>query len=208
MWKLRFETVCSGILISSLLGACDGIPQATTSATPSPTPPVAVIPWETKIDVLREYILQQPDQYAKRGFGNGPSLQKTFADGECLQVRFYNWDCNYDILYKMRGVVTWLDSINVRNNDPIWDSFRYYEYGYYADPDNGWKFYAESRLSFGACGNRGPQSSCGVYWCKEKDGGTTTPPKVPEGQTPYLDPNDRNNICPWLRNNGTAGQTA
>lgn len=202
----------SVILIGSLLGMCNAIPQTVTSPALSRTPSVAVIPWEIKIDALHAYILQQPDQNATKGFGNGPSLQNTFDDGDCLQVRFYNWNCNYDIPYKMRGVAKWLDDTNVRNNNQtIWDPYRYYTYGYYTDQDNGWNFYGEARLSFGACGNRGPQSSCGVAWCVDKDGnssGYSPSIVVPKGQTPYVDPNNRDNLCPWLRGNGTASYMA
>jgi len=112
----------------------------------------------------------------------------------------------------MRGVAKWLDDTNVRNNSQtIWDPYRYYTYGYYADPDNGWNFYASARLSFGACGNRGPQSACGVVWCVDKDGkssGYAPGFEVPKGQSPYVDPNNRDNLCPWLRDNGTASVSA
>jgi hypothetical protein len=208
MWKSPLKILSGGILISSLAGICNAMPRAATSAALSPTPSMAVISWEAKIDALREYILQQPDQNATKGL-SGPSLQKTFADGECLQVRFYNWDCFHDIPYKMRGVVKWLDDTNVRNNSQtIGDPYRYYLYGYYADPDNGWNFYAEARLTFGACGNRGPQSACGVGWCVDKEGKYPERAQVPEGQTPYVDPNNRDNLCPWLKGNGTASHTA
>jgi hypothetical protein len=204
MWDATLKTLISGILIGSFLDVCNAVPWAATSTAPSPTPSMTVIPWETKIKAFREYILQQPDQNAALGFGYGPYFRKTFADGECLQLGLYNWDCNYEIPYKMRGVAKWLDDNISRDNDPIWDPWRYYVYGYYVDPDNGWNFYAEAHLSFGACGNRGPQSSCGNRWCLEKNGNKTTVPQVPKGQTPYGDPNDRNSLCPWLRDNGTA----
>jgi hypothetical protein len=197
----------NGAAIGCLLSVCNALPQATTTAAPSPSPTVTAIPWATKIDAFREYILQQPDQNATRGFVNGPTIQKSFADGECLQVRFYNWDCFYDIPYKMRGVAKALDDSGLRDRQPIADVYRFYTYDYYSDPDNGWNFYNESRLSFGACGNRGPQSACGVGWCVDRDGkssGYTPGFVVPVGQTPYMDPNNRDNVCPWLRDNGTA----
>jgi hypothetical protein len=195
------------MLIGALAGLCNALPQATTSTTLAPIPSATVIPWETKVDGLHEYVLQQPDQNATQGFWNGPSLTKTFADGECLQIRFYNWDCFHDITYKMRGVTKFLDDTNVRsNNQTIWDRYRYYTYGYYADPDNGWNFYAVAHLSFGACGNRGPQSACGVIWCVDKEGKTVS--EVPQGQTPYVDPNNRSRICPWLSDNETTSHAA
>jgi hypothetical protein len=213
MWKSPPKLLRSVTLIGSLLSACNALPQTATSAAPSPTPSAPTIPWETKFDALREYILQQPDQNATKGYFNGPSLQKTFADGQCLQVRFYNWDCNYDIPYKMRGVVKYLDDSGFRDPgyNPAIDPARWYMYGYYVDPDDGWNFYAEAHLTFGACGNRGPMSACGVNWCVDKNGKKPGYPlafPIPEGQNPYIDPNDRDNLCPWMRDNGTASHTA
>jgi hypothetical protein len=189
-------------IFGSMLVLCNALLQATTiaasSSVPSPT-----ISWETKFDLFREYILQQPTRNATKGFWQGPSLQKTFSDGECLQIRLYDWDCTYDIPYKMKGIVNWLDNNVPRTDSPIWDTYRYYTYGYYIDPDNGWDFYGSSRLSFGACSNRGPQSSCGVVWCVDKQGnssGASSQFPIPKGQSPYVDPNDRNRLCPWLRN--------
>lgn len=196
----------SGILIGSLLGVCSATLQTTTVVAPLPAPSVVITPWESKIDALREHILQQPDQNATKGFSYGPGIQKTFPDSECLQVRFYNWDCFYDIPYKMRGVAKWLDDTSVRNIQGISDPYRYYTYGRYVDPDDGWDFYGEARLSFGACGNRGPQSSCGVGWCVDKDGVFPGVSAVPQGQSPYVDPNNKDNLCPWLRDNRTAGR--
>jgi hypothetical protein len=158
--------------------------------------------WETKLNLFREYILQQPNPNGTKGFWQGPSLEKTFPDGECLQVRLYDWDCLHDISYKMRGIVNWLDNNVPRANNPIWDAYRYYAYGYYTDPDNGWDFYGSSRLSFGACGNRGPQSSCGMVWCVDKEGnssGAVPQFSIPKGQSPYVDPNNRDRLCSWLR---------
>ena len=212
MWNSPTKMLSSGFLLGALLSVCNALPQPATPAAQPYTPSKADTPWATKYDAFREYILQQPDQNATKGFSSGPSLQKTFDDGECLQVRFYNWNCFNDIPYKMRGVAKWLDDTNVRNNSQtIWDPYRYYTYGYYADPDNGWNFYASARLSFGACGNRGPQSACGVVWCVDKDGkssGYAPGFEVPKGQSPYVDPNNRDNLCPWLRDNGTASVSA
>ncbi|KAH7383943.1 hypothetical protein BKA66DRAFT_89021 [Pyrenochaeta sp. MPI-SDFR-AT-0127] len=204
MWHSPLAMLSKSILISSFLGLCNGLPQAATSTEPTPTPSAAVIPWTSKIDALRSYILEQPDQNATKGFWYGPGIQKNFTDGQCLQVRFYNWDCFHDIPYKMRGVVEWLDISGVRDIAGISDPFRYYTYGYYVDPDDGWTFYNEARLSFGACGNRGPQSSCGVGWCVDESGTFPGSEAVPEGQSPYVDPNNRDNLCPWLRSNGAA----
>lgn len=189
-----------------IIAVCNAIPQdtviptETVSATPTPTP----ISWDTKVDDFRSYVLQQPDRNATRGFWQGPAIQKTYPDSSCLQIRFYNWDCNYEIPYKMRGVIKWLDGTNIRKEpDAIWDKYRYYTYGRYVDPDDGWDFYGEARLSFGACGNRGPQSSCGVGWCVNATGVFPGTESVPTGVSPYVDPNNKDNLCPWLRDNGT-----
>jgi hypothetical protein len=179
------------------------MPQVATTTT-SPTPSASPILWQTKIETFQSYILDLPDRNASKGFGYGPFLRKTFEDGECLQLGLYDWDCNHEIPYKMRGVAKWLNDTIARDADPIWDAYRYYVYGYYTDPDDGWNFYGASRLSFGACGNRGPQSSCGVTYCVDKQGNTVgDPSSVPTGQTPWMDPNDRNRLCPWLRGNET-----
>ncbi|KAF2032081.1 hypothetical protein EK21DRAFT_61695 [Setomelanomma holmii] len=193
------------VLLALLTTACSAFAQTLPTLTPTPSP--SSIPWSTKIDTLRAYILTHPEQNATKGFWNGPSLQLTFPDTSCLQVRFYNWDCFFDIPYKMRGVVAYLDSINARDMAPITDTYRFYTYGYYVDPDNGWRYYDEARLSFGACGNRGPQSSCGVGWCVDQNGngpGWNATFVVPEGESPYVDPNSRDNICPWLKNGTSA----
>lgn len=188
-----------------IIAVCSATPQdptvtPTNSATPTPTP----IPWDTKLDDFRNYVLQQPDQNATQGFWSGPAIQKSYPDSSCLQIRFYNWDCFHDIPYKIRGVVKWLDGTNVRNEpNAIWDPYRYYVYGRYIDPDDGWDFYGEARLSFGGCGNRGPQSSCGVGWCVNSTGVFPGADSVPKGVSPYVDPNNRDNLCPWLRANGT-----
>jgi hypothetical protein len=117
----------------------------------------------------------------------------------------------YDIPYKMQGVVNWLDESNLRDSAPvISDPYRWYTYGYYEDPDDGWNFYASARLSFGACGNRGPQSACGVVWCVDKDGnssGYQPPFEIPKGQSPYVDPNNKSNLCPWMKDDGVTSRT-
>ena len=185
-----------------LLARCSAFPQGASSTDPTPSPSTSAIPWSTKVDTLRSYVLAQPDQNATKGFSQGPSIQKTFDDGQCLQIRFYNWDCLFDIPYKMKGVAKWIDDQGIRNTDPIWDAYRYYLYGGYTDPDNGWNFYGESRLTFGACGNRGPQSACGVGFCVNQTG--VFPGNVPAGASPYVDPNNRDNLCPWLKVGGSA----
>lgn len=199
MLKLPYPMLNSAILITAWLGVCEAMPQAATSVTSSPTPSVSAIPWPTKIDALHEYILQQPDQNAAKG-RDGPSIEKTFEDGDCLEVRFVNWDCWYDILYKVRGVAKFLDDTGVRNynTSPVWDKFRYYVGGLYVDPDNGWGFYRGSGLSSGTCGHRGIQSACGLQWCETRDGRTMNSSGVPAGQSPYVDPSNRSVICPWL----------
>ncbi|KAH5297409.1 hypothetical protein HBI17_204000 [Parastagonospora nodorum] len=204
MWSSPIATFSSLILIASVLATCLGMPQAASTSTAVPT--ASPIPWSTKIEAFETYVLEQPDQNASKGFGRGPFLRKTFDDGVCLQIGLYDWDCNHEIPYKMRGVAKWLHDNISRDADPIWDTYRYYVYGYYADPEDGWNFYGASRLSFGACGNRGPQSSCGVTYCVDQNGTTVGQPElVPEGQTPWMDPNDRNRLCPWLRHNKSAG---
>jgi len=169
-------------------------PQA--SPTPSPTP----IPWSTKLAQLRTYILSQPTLNATAGYYSGPSLQLTYPDNTCLQIRFYNWNCAHDIPYKPSGVAAWLDSTGMAKqpDDYVFDdAYRFYVYGYYRDPDDGFGFYDAARLTFGGCGNRGPQSACGMTWCVDGEGGR---PEVPEGEDPWVDPNERDGLCPWLRN--------
>jgi len=197
MWK-DLSTIRSGIVLSFLVGLCQSVPQAATSTVLSPTPTAVDIPWTTKFDAFREFILRQPDQNATKGFASGPYFKKTFDDGQCLQMGLINYDCHYELPYKMRVVVQFFDSLGIRNSDPIWDRYRYYAYGPYADPDDGWDFYGSARLSFGACNNRGPQSSCGNLWCHTKEGKNPAVSDVPEGQTPWMDPNNRSRLCPWL----------
>jgi hypothetical protein len=186
---------------------------AQNSQPPSPSP-IPTIPWSTKVFQFHSFILAQPDRNASLGFCNGPLLRLTFADTSCLQINLCNYNCQNAIPYKMRGVATWFDSLNLSSSpDPIWDAFRYYQYGYYADPDDGFSFYDQARLTFGACGNRGPQSACGVLYCVDGEGQTVQKACaegvvgscVPKGQTPYMDPNDRDRVCKWLRGNGTGG---
>lgn len=194
-------------LFGCMLALASAMPQAaiiTTSPPPS-TPTTEPIPWATKIDQFRTYLLSQPDTNATKSRG-GPSFQGRFSDGDCLQIRFYNWDCNHDIPYKMRGVVKWLDDEELRGGDGGGDKYRWYVSGYYVDPDDGWNFYNSARLSFGFCGNRGPQSSCGNNYCVDKNGRSDWGHEgmdVPAGQTPWMDPNDRNRLCVWLRDTPT-----
>lgn len=108
----------------------------------------------------------------------------------------------------MRGVVAWLDSTGVANmsDDTVMkDPYRWFVYGNYADLDSGWNFYGVARVSFGGCGNRGPQSACGMNWCVDREGKSAGygDVRVPEGESPYVDPNNRDNLCPWLKGNGT-----
>jgi hypothetical protein len=179
--------------------------QVSTLSPPSPSPvPPSNTLWQDKISALRAHVLSQPDQPALKA-REGPSIQLHFPDNStssCLQIRLLNWDCNYDVPLKMVGVAAWLDSTGLVNYaaDPIWDAFRYYHVGYYVDPDDGWNFYEEVKLVFGACGNRGVQSACGNRWCKDLDGQTVKADKVPKGRHPYLSPIDRGSLCLWLRN--------
>lgn len=106
-------------LISLLLTTCYASPRTPRSTGPSTTPTVSPIPWPTKIDTFRAYILQQPDQNGTEGFGHGPFLRKTFDDGQCLQLDLYDWECTYEIPYKMRGIAEWLENSIPRDADPI-----------------------------------------------------------------------------------------
>jgi hypothetical protein len=195
--------LCGGYLLQAWAALSET--QISTLSLPSPSPsPPPVILWQSKISALRAYVLSQPDQPALKA-RYGPSIQLHFPDNStssCLEIRLLNWDCNYDVPLKMAGVAAWLDSTGLVNyaEDPIWDAFRYYLQGYYVDPYDGWNFYEEVRLVFGACGNRGVQSACGNRWCKDLDGQTIKADKVPKGQIPYLNPSDRGSLCLWLRN--------
>jgi hypothetical protein len=208
MWNSPLTPISNVLLMGFLLKPIKALSQP---PIPSSTPSLPTIPWSAKVDEFRSFILQQPDQLARKGFCTGPVLQKTFEDTSCLQIILCNYNCFNEIPYKMRGVAAWFDSLDLRS-DPIWDTYRYYQYGYYTDPDNGWKFYDQARLTFGACGNRGPQSSCGPLYCVDGNGATVGTicgnetngeSCVPEGQTPWIDPSERDRICPWLRSNGT-----
>lgn len=200
MWSSPIATFRSSILVASMIAKCLGMPQAspTTTAVPTASP----IPWPTKIAAFEAYVLAQPDPIANKGFWNGPFLRKTFDDGSCLQIGLYNWDCDYAIPYKSRSIAKWLHDMIPRDGDPIWDMYRYYIFGYYTDPDDGWNFYGSSRLSFGYCFNRGPQSSCGTTYCVDQNGTIVEKAElIPEGQTARQDPNDRTRLCPWLQRN-------
>jgi hypothetical protein len=205
-----FPHICSVLFMAILMIPSVALSQ---SSTPPPTPSSPTIPWFTKVDQFHNFILEQPDQTAHKGFCTGPVLQKTFADTSCLQIILCNYNCFNEVPYKMRGVAAWFDSLDLQSiPDPIWDPYRYYQYGYYMDPDDGWRFYDQARLTFGACRNRGPQSSCGPLYCVDGKGttvgtacanGTESGSCVPMGQTPWIDPNDRDRLCPWLRGSET-----
>ncbi|KAF2833179.1 hypothetical protein CC86DRAFT_414922 [Ophiobolus disseminans] len=201
MWTSPLTLLSSLLLTPTLITA---FPQA----TPSPTPNATLIPWSQKFSTFRTYLLSHPDVNGTHGWSNGPALQQTFADGTCFQLRIYNWNCVYDIPYKMRGIVHWLDGTRSSkfSDDTVVDAWRFYEDGYYTDPDSGWGFYSVAKLTFGACGNRGPQSACGMTYCVDREGrnaGTGAVP-IPAGESPYMDPNNRDSLCPWLKGNGTA----
>jgi len=191
MWKLTVRN-----LTLLLLSACSSaLPQ-----DPAPTP--SAIPWAQKVDALRAHILSQPSSTKNAGFWNGPAYQLSFPDNDCHQIRLYNWECTYDVPYKMPGIAAWMDSQGFRDdNRTRFDDTRYYNYGYYRDPADGWAFYDVARMTYGPCGNRGPQSACGHIWCTEKNG--TIVGHVPEGMSPYADPNDKSRVCPWLRDSKT-----
>jgi hypothetical protein len=210
MWNSPLKLVSTTIFTALSLSASTGLAQTSQAPSPSPTP---AIPWETKVAAFRDFILHQPNQSASLGFCTGPLLRKTFADNSCLQINLCNYNCQYTLPYKMRGVATWFDSLDLSSSpDPIWDTFRYYQYGYYADPDDEFNFYAQARLTFGACGNRGPQSACGVLYCVDEKGVTVQRACgegekgscVPKGETPYMDPKDRDRVCSWLRGDETS----
>jgi hypothetical protein len=194
MW-FRLTTIA---LFTSMLA----LPQASTTSVPSPVP---TIPWLEKYDAFRTFLLSQSEQPALKAM-YGPFLRQTFADGQCLEVRFWNWNCFHDIPYKTVGVVKWFDSLGLRSgSNGVWDAWRFYQLGYYRDPEDGFGFYDNARLVFGSCGNRGPQSSCGTSFCTDEEG-KEVQRDVPEGQTPYQDPNDRDRLCLWLRGNGTSSE--
>lgn len=204
MLPSSLKVLSAAISIASLLGASTALPQATATTSPSSTPSAALIPWSTKIASFRAFIAAQPDTPAIHGFYNGPDLQQSFSDGTCLQIRFYNWDCFHDIVYKAAGVVKFLDSTGAANlpeDTVMTNGTRGYQEDYYVDPDDGWNFYGVTHLTFGGCLNRGPQSSCGMTFCVDKDGnsaGYTPGFVVPAGQCPYIDPNNKDQLCPWL----------
>jgi hypothetical protein len=181
-----------------LLSACSSaLPQA-----PAPTP--SAVPWAEKVDALRAYILSQPTSLKNAGFWSGPEYKVRFPDNDCHQIRLYNWECTYDVPYKMAGIAAWIDSQGFRNyNRTAFETTNYYNYGYYRDPDDGWGFYDVARLTYGPCGNRGPQSACGHDYCTYKNGTRWFDGTFPEGMSPYQDPNDKNQVCPWLRDRET-----
>jgi hypothetical protein len=199
MWK----PILTGLTLSLLTTISSALPQSpslTTTSTPTPTP----IPWSEKVDAFKKYLLTQTNTGKNAGFWSGPTFTLRFPDNDCHQLRFYNWCCTYDIPYKMTEVVAWLDREGVGNyNYTGWSDLQNSagRYGFYRDPDDGWQFYDVARMLYSQCGVRGPQSACGHIWCTAPDGKTL--PKYPEGSNPYVDPNNRNRVCPWLKANGT-----
>jgi hypothetical protein len=166
------------------------------------------MPWAEKVDALRAHILSGPTSTKNAGFWSGPIYQLSFPDNDCHQIRLYNWCCTHDVPYKMAGIAAWIDSQGIRNYTRTrFEDGRYYNLGYYRDPEDGWGFYDVARMTYGPCGNRGPQSACGHVLCVDKNGTIPSNPwKIPEGMSPYIDPNDKNRVCPWL-GNGTMGTT-
>jgi hypothetical protein len=162
-----------------------------------------------KFHAFRDYIYYLPDTNVSHNYalpGDTPTFQMKFADGDCLQLQYYNTDCVQDILYKTRGALNFLDSLGWGSmNDPWPNAYTYFNTGYYEDPDDGWNFYYAPIITFGKCGNQGPQIFCTLAWCKDKEGnsGLYTPGfVVPKGQNPIVDPNNKDNLCPWLKEGG------
>lgn len=194
------------IASSLLLHQSTALPQ--TKVLPAPS---SDLTWPAKFSTFRAHILTlrspQPALHARAG----PSLQLNFASPSpfpssptCLEVRLLNWDCTYDVPISMAAVAAWLDSTGFATENPIWDDYRFYYAGDYVDPVDGWGFRGEVKLVFGACGNRGVQSACGVRYCTDREGNEVQGEDVPVGKEMGLDPNDRNGVCEWLRDgNGT-----
>lgn len=185
--------------LAAFLHTTTALPQATP--TPTPTP----IPWATKVAALRAHVLAQPTSLDNAGWSKGPAYQVPFPDGDCHQIRLYNWDCSDSIPYKMSAIAAWIDSSDFASlNYTRFEDLRWYSLGYYRDPDDGWAFYDVARMTFGACGNRGPQSACGHVYCTDVNGGQY-PGSVPAGATPWVNPNNRDRVCPWLREGKSVG---
>lgn len=200
MWK-PFLTSLTLYLLTACSSALPQSPTPTSTPTPTPTP----IPWPDKIDALRAYILTQRDHPPTAGFWSGPIYTLRFPDGDCHQIRLYNWCCTWDIPYKMSELAAWMDRSGLRNHnwtgwaDPKITGMGRYDY--YRNPEDGWGFYDVARMMYSSCGARGPQSACGHVLCVDRNG--TVPKVIPEGQSLYVDPNNRNQVCPWLREEGT-----
>jgi hypothetical protein len=196
------EMLGTAFTITSLLGLCTALP-----ATPTSSP----IPMPVKYQAFRNYISTLPDTNATHNYAlgaAGPTFQQTYADGDCLEVRYYNRDCIRNILYKTRGVLNFLDTLWWSYTDAPWpgDAYTYFQTGYYEDPDDGWDFYYTPYITFGKCGNKGYLDLCSVTWCKDKNGnsGLTDPNfYVPKGANAILDPNDKDSLCPWLKEGGS-----
>ncbi|PVI04959.1 hypothetical protein DM02DRAFT_725421 [Periconia macrospinosa] len=178
----------------------------TTTATPNPTPSLPSAPtWPEKLKQLSTHLRTIGTAVGKPGFGYGEFINLTFADGDCHQIRLYNWDCSSAIPYKLPNIADWLDRSNfgAQNRTRFENTFedqRYFEQGWYRDPEDGFHYYDVARFTWGQCGNRGPQSACGHVYCVLEDGTTAgASGTVPQGETPWMDPNDRNRLCRWLR---------
>ena len=178
--------------------------SACSSALPQTTAPIQpAMPWPEKVDTVRAYMLSQPTSSKNAGFGR-PIYTIPFADNDCHQIRLYNWECTIDILYQMPAIAAWMDSQGFRNKTGF-DDPGFHGYGYYRNPEDGWGFYDIATMMYGPCGNRGPRSACGHLMCTEKNGTLLGYPwNIPEGMSPYVDPNNRDRVCPWLRE-GTPG---
>lgn len=117
-------------LVSCMLALSSALLQATiiSASPPAAAATAEPIPWATKIDAFRAFLLSQPDTNATKS-RSGPFFQQKFADGDCMQIAFLNWDCNHDIPYRMRGVARWLDEQGFRGGDGGGDKYRWYVYG-------------------------------------------------------------------------------
>ncbi|CAI6342174.1 unnamed protein product [Periconia digitata] len=183
-------------VVPFLIQASPALPQATPVLTSIPADN-----WASKVSALRTYILSQPPSLTNAGFSKGPTYQLTFSDGDCHQIRLYNWDCSKSIPYSMRGIANWIDDSDFASyNLTRFEDWRFFVYGWYRDPDDGFAFYDVARMTWGPCGNRGPQSACGHVYCTDKNGvAVGGPGTVPEGENPWLDPNERDRTCEWLK---------
>lgn len=178
-----------------LAASTSALPQA-----PSPTP-IANLTWAGKVAAMKSYILTQPTSTKNAGFWSGPTYQVNFDDGDCHQIRIYNWDCSHDIPYTPVGIAKWIDDIGIGGYDwQHWPYSQYYEYGNYRNPEDGWDYFLVARLTYAACGNRGPQSSCGYVMCTKPDGSGLDLVDIPKGKEPYVDTaNARDRVCDWYK---------